>query len=155
MTSPVFLTSFWPHSPPFISLFYYLNCNQFVEPQFALYLWNHFHKKKIDLWTAPRVNFSPISLKLIRTYHHIVENWEITMAPLFLRLISWKSPPQSIKILVKLDFFTNALGILCAFVFTESNWEQQLIAPEKSGILIDMWILNDLGRTFSWYHSQK
>ena len=47
------------------------------------------------------------------------------MAPLFLRLIS------SIKIFVKLDFFTNALAICFVFVYTESNWEQQLIAPEK------------------------
>ena len=112
-----------------------------------------FPQKKIDLWTAPRVNFSPISLKLIRTYPHIVENLEITMAPLFLRLISWKSPPQSIRIFVKLLY--KWFGCLVRFCFhwvTESNsWLHQ----KKSGILIDMWILNDLGRTFSWYQSQK
>ena len=53
------------------------------------------------------------------------------MAPLFLRLISWKSLTQSIKILVKLDFFTNVLVVWFVFVYTEIYWEQQLIAPEK------------------------
>ena len=52
------------------------------------------------------------------------------MVPLFLRLISWKSPTQSIKIFIKLDFFTNALAVWFGFVYTESYWEQQLIAPE-------------------------
>ena len=42
---------------------------------------------------APNVNFSPMSPKLLCTYPHIVENWGITMAPLFLRLISSKSHP--------------------------------------------------------------
>ena len=36
--------------------------------------------------------------------HKKIENREITMAPLILRLISWKSLPHSIKIFVKLDF---------------------------------------------------
>ena len=35
-----------------------------------------------------RVNLSRMSPKLVRTLPHIVENWGITMAPLFLRLIS-------------------------------------------------------------------
>jgi hypothetical protein len=37
---------------------------------------------------AAPVNFSPMSPKLVRTYPHIVENWGITMASLFLRLKS-------------------------------------------------------------------
>ena len=41
------------------------------------------------------VNFSRISPKLLRTYPSIVENLGITMA-LSLRLILWKSLPQSI-----------------------------------------------------------
>ena len=73
------------------------------------------------------------------------------MAPLFLRLISWKSPCcQSIKIFVKLDFFTNALAVCFVFVYTESNWEQQLIAPEKkwhvgfdSGINVNIKLIGE------------
>jgi hypothetical protein len=74
------------------------------------------------------LNFSP---KLVRIHPYIVENRGITIAPLFLGLISWKSPPQSIKIFVKLDFFTNVLVVCFVFVYTESYWEQLLIAPEK------------------------
>ena len=72
-----------------------------------------------------------MSPKLVRNYPHVVENRGITMAPLFLISISWKSPPQSIKIFVKLDFFTNVLVDWFVFVYTESYWEQQLSAPEK------------------------
>ena len=115
-----------------------------------------FPQKKIDLWTAPRVNFSPISLKLIRTYPHIVENWEITMAPLFLRLILWKSPPQSIRLFVKLDFFKNDLAVWCVFVFTKSNsWLHQKISNIMVLTVAKMWILNWLGKTFSCYQSQN
>ena len=42
------------------------------------------------------VNFLCLSPKLVWTYPSIVENWGITLAPLLLRLISWKSLPQSI-----------------------------------------------------------
>ena len=54
----------------------------------------------------------------MQTYPHIVENRGITMAPLILRLISWKSLPQSIKIFFKLDFFTNVLVVWFVFVYT-------------------------------------
>ena len=64
------------------------------------------------------VNFSRMSPKLVRTYPRIVENRRITMAPLFLRLISWKSLPQSMKIFFKLDFFTNVLVVWFVFVYT-------------------------------------
>ena len=53
-------------------------------------------------------------------YPHIVENPEITMAPLFLRLIRRKSLTQSIKIFVKLDFFTNVLVDWIVFVYNET-----------------------------------
>ena len=36
----------------------------------------------------PKVNVSRMSPKLLRTLPHIVENWGITMAPLFLRFTS-------------------------------------------------------------------
>ena len=65
----------------------------------------------------PQVNFLPMSPKLVRTQPHTVENRGITMAPLFLRLISWKSLTQSIKIFVKLDFFTNVLVVCFVFVY--------------------------------------
>ena len=42
------------------------------------------------------VNFSRMSPKLVQTYPCIVENRGITMEPLFLRLIAWKSLTQSI-----------------------------------------------------------
>ena len=58
--------------------------------------------------------------KLVRTYPHIVEKREISMAPLFSRLLSRKSPQQSIKIFVKLDVLTKALAFWFAFVYTES-----------------------------------
>ena len=45
----------------------------------------------------PRVKFLRMSPKLVPTYPHIVENWGIKKAPLFLRLILWKSIPQSIQ----------------------------------------------------------
>ena len=70
------------------------------------------------IWIGnPYVNFSPMSPKLVRTQPHTVENRGITMAPLFLRLISWKSLTQSIKIFVKLDFFTNVLVVCFVFVY--------------------------------------
>ena len=48
-------------------------------------------------WCGQRqLNFSPMPSKLLRTYPHIVEKRGITMAPLILGLISWKSLPQSI-----------------------------------------------------------
>ena len=42
------------------------------------------------------VNVSRISQKLVLTQPHTVENRGISMAPLVLRLISWKTHPQSI-----------------------------------------------------------
>ena len=39
------------------------------------------------------------------------------MASLILRLIPWKSLPQSIQIFVKLDFFTNVLVVWFVFVY--------------------------------------
>ena len=45
--------------------------------------------------------------------------------------LSWKSPPQSIKIFVNIDFFTNVLIVWFVFVYTESYWAQHLVAPEK------------------------
>ena len=37
------------------------------------------------------------------------------MVPLFLRMISQKSPPQSIKIFVKIEFFTIKINIKVRF----------------------------------------
>ena len=55
------------------------------------------HKASSKPVSYLKVNFSPsMSPKLFRTYLHIVENRRITIAPSFLRLISWKSPPHSI-----------------------------------------------------------
>ena len=74
----------------------------------------------INVWSygvSTLVNVSRMSPKLVRTWPHIVENRGITMAPLFLRLISWKSLTQSIKIFVKLDFFTNVLVVCFVFVY--------------------------------------
>ena len=66
------------------------------------------------------VNFSSMSLKLVRTYPHTVENQGIIIAPLFLRLISRKSLTKSIEIFVKLDFFTNVLVVWFVFDYTEN-----------------------------------
>ena len=52
--------------------------------------------KSLTFLQMAKVNFSHMSPKLVRTWPHIVENRRITMAPLFLRLISWKTHPQSI-----------------------------------------------------------
>jgi hypothetical protein len=108
------------------------------------------------------VNVSPMSPKLVHTYPYKVENWGITMAPLFLRLISWKSPPQSIKIFVKLDFFTNALVVWLFglfFITLEVSESNSWLHQKRSNILVlsvaKMWILNWSGRTFSWHQSQK
>ena len=67
---------------------------------------------------GPEVNFSFMSPKLVRTYPHIVEKRGITITPLILRLISLKSPSQSIKIFVKLDFFTNVFTVWFVFVYS-------------------------------------
>ena len=80
-------------------------------------------------------------------YANIVENRGITMLPLFLRLISWKGPPHPIKNFVKLDFFTYVLVVL--FV---SDTEEKCYFCFDGG---KVWILNWVGRTFSWYQSQK
>ena len=104
----------------------------------------------------PEVNFSPMSPKLVRT---IVENQGITMAPLFLRLITWKSPPQSIKIFVKLDSFINVLVVWFVFVYTEIYWDNSWLHQKWSYVLVltvaKVWILDWLERTFSWYQPQK
>ena len=76
------------------------------------------YTKSLTLEAGPSVNFSPMSPKLVRTEPHTVENRGITMTPLFLRLMSWKSLTQSIKIFVKLDFFTNVLVVCFVFVYT-------------------------------------
>ena len=103
----------------------------------------------------PEVNFSPMSAKLVRT----IENQGITMAPLFLRLITWKSPPQSIKIFVKLDSFINVLVVWFVFVYTEIYWDNSWLHQKWSYVLVltvaKVWILNWLERTFSWYQPQK
>ena len=64
-----------------------------------------------------------MSPKLVQTKPHTVENRGNTMAPLFLRLISWKSLTQSIKIFVKLDFFTNVLAVWFVFVYIRFSWD--------------------------------
>ena len=103
-----------------------------------------------------------MSPKLVRTEPHIVENWGIIMALLFLRLIPWKGPPQSIKIFVKLEFFTNVLVVL--FVIVSESFSCFLLSIKwvtlkRIVILVltvaKMWTLNWVGRTFSWYQSQK
>ena len=97
-----------------------------------------------------------------RTEPHIVENWGIIMALLFLRLISWKSPPQSIKIFVKLEFFTNVLVVL--FVIVSESFSCFLLSIKwvtlkRIVILVltvaKMWTLNWVGRTFLWYVSSS
>ena len=65
-------------------------------------------------------------------YPHKVENRGNTMAPLFLRLIKTKSPPQSIKIFVKLDISTNDLGVWFVFVYTGGYCAEQMIALENN-----------------------
>ena len=57
-----------------------------------------------------------MSPKLVKTYPHRVENRGIAMAPLFLRLIYVKKFSQSIKIFVKLEFFTIVLTVWFVFV---------------------------------------
>ena len=49
------------------------------------------------------VNFSPMSPKLLLTYPHKEEDWEIAMASLFLRLILLKVLPDQLKIFCQLD----------------------------------------------------
>ena len=55
------------------------------------------------------------------------------MASLFLRLISWKTRPQSIQIFGKLDFFTNFLVV--SFVLIDSatlrSWAESAVSPAK------------------------
>ena len=77
-----------------------------------------FITKQRKLWGLAKFFFSPMSPKLVCTYPHKVENQGITMAALFLWLISWKSPPQSIEICAKLNFFTNVLELFALFLFT-------------------------------------
>ena len=72
-----------------------------------------------------------MSQNLVQTYSHIAENRGITMASSFLRLISWKSPPQSIKFFVKLDLFHKCFGCLVWFCLHWKFWEQQLNTQEK------------------------
>ena len=64
----------------------------------------------------PAVNFSPMSSKFVGP--HIVENRGIRMEKIFLRLISWKSPPKLIKIFAKLDFFTNVFSCFVFYCFS-------------------------------------
>ena len=57
---------------------------------------SRFYFKACCLLQAQAVNVSRVSQKLLRTEPHVVENRGITMAPLFLRLTSWKTHPHSI-----------------------------------------------------------
>ena len=55
------------------------------------------------------------------------------MAPLFLRLISWKTCPQSIQIFVKLDFFTNFLVVSFVLIYsvTLKSWAESVVSPAE------------------------
>ena len=125
MTSPVFLIFLTPPFPIISQLFYYLNCNQFVEPQFALYFWNHFHKKRLIV-DCPRVNFSPILPKIVGNYPHIVvENLEITMASYFWDWYHEKVLPNQLKSLSNLTFsqmFFVFVIVSTVFCWAESEW---------------------------------
>ena len=77
----------------------------------------------------------------------------ITMTPLFFRLILWKSPPQSIKIFVKLDFFSNFLVVLFIFVSAVTLLSTEWVWHWREVLFWfwqwqKMWILW-VGRTFS------
>ena len=92
-----------------------------------------------------------------KTYPHTVENQEITMASLFLRLISWKSLTQSIEVIVKSWIFYKSFGFMVCFCL---HWKLlRATADCISDILVltvaKMCIFNWLGKTFSWYQSQK
>ena len=63
----------------------------------------------LDLDMYFKVNFSPMSPKLLLTYPHIEEDRGIAMASLFLRLILLKVLPNQLKIFVNL---TKSLTIL-------------------------------------------
>ena len=58
------------------------------------------------------------------------------MAPLFLRLISRKSPPQSIKIFVKPDFFRNVLIVFVCYCFSCFLLSIKLVTLKRSVILV-------------------
>ena len=55
------------------------------------------------------------------------------MAPWFLRLISWKTRPQSIQIFVKLDFFTNFLVVSFVLIYsvTLRSWAESAVSPAE------------------------
>ena len=58
------------------------------------------------------------------------------MAPLFLRLILWKSPPRSISIFVILDFFTNVLVVSFVLIYSEAELRVWWIQQKRSIILV-------------------
>ena len=104
----------------------------------------------------PLVNFWLMSPKLVRTYPHIVENWGITMAPLILRLISWKVLPNQLKIHIFASVKTNqhVTSFLEQSAVQHSNFQckqKQTKRPKH------LWktILIDWGGLFSFYQSQK
>ena len=86
-----------------------------------------------------------MSPKLVQTYPRIVENWGITMAPLFLRLISWKSLPQSIW---------NSHFCHCQNQNDTFSLVQSADALRSEKVKFDKHF-NWLGKTFSWYQSQN
>ena len=77
---------------------------------------------------------SNILLSLLRFYmRQMLENWRITMASLFLRLISWKTHPQSIQIFVKLDFYTTFLVVSFVLIYHywQWSWAESAVSPAE------------------------
>jgi hypothetical protein len=86
-----------------------------------------------NLLTQSGCKFFTYVTKTRANLPHTVENRRITTAPFFLRLMSWKTRPQSIKFFVKLYFFTKYLVV--SFVLTYSvtlrSWAKSAVSPAE------------------------
>ena len=97
-----------------------------------------------------RVNFSPMSPKLVRTYPHIVEHWRITMVSLFfeINLRNHIGPRQNQNVT---SFLYNQLLLSVTFSVKENKSNSQSIWEKVNSDKDFDW----LGRTLSWYQFQR
>ena len=97
------------------------------------------------------INISRLSPKLLWTYR-IVENWGITMAPIVLRLTSWKTHPHTIWNSHFLPLKTKITLLYCKCDRVNQNKRNSQTICEKVKFDKD---LNWLGMSFSWCQSQR
>ena len=80
-------------------------------------------------YSTTKVNFSPMSPKLLLTYPHRERRPGNAMASLFLRLILLKGLPNQLKIFVNLTF-SPKVWPFCLFWFTLS-WAKSALSPSE------------------------